>query len=347
MEQDKEEDKLKAVVVDRDYGSVREEELEQVRQAYVHSGIEWEECHFTTEDEIIAGCQGAAIILATGNPPITRRVMESLPQLQFIQRFGVGVNSIDLDAATELGKVVLNIPGFCARELADLAAAMILGLVRNTVYYDREIRKGSWPKCTYLLPPDIREATLGLYGFGAAGQQLGKIFHGGFGTRIIACDPYLSDAVRQQYPYVDFVTFDEMIEQSDIISIHVGLTPETRHKFNREIFTRMKNTAMIINTARGPIIDQEALVWALQTGEIRYAGLNTMEQELIQQDDPLLEMDNVILSPHSGSYGAGAKKSQLQTVCRLIPEVVTTGRIPIRNVANRAVIGRLSQYQFV
>lgn len=338
---------LKAVVVDKDYGSASAEELEQVRQAYARSGIELELCNFTTEDEIITGCQGAVAILGTGNPPITRRVMEALPELRFIQRFGVGVNSIDLKAAEELSKVVLNIPGFCAKELADLATAMIMGLIRNTVYYDREIRKGNWPKCQYILPPDVREMTLGLYGFGAAGQQLGKIFHGGFGTKIIACDPYLPDTVKEQYPYVTFVTFEEMVEQSDIISIHVGLNPQTRHIFNRNVFTRMKKNAMIINTARGPIIDQKDLAWALQEGEICYAGLDTVEEEPIMANDPLLTMDNVILSPHSGSYGSGAKKTQLQTVCKLVPEAVSTGEIPARNVANRAVIQKLTQYQFV
>lgn len=106
------------------------------------------------------------MLLATGNPPITRKVMETLPEVKFVQRFGAGVNSIDLAAAAELGVIVLNLPGFCAKELADVATAMIMGLIRNTAYYDREVRKGNWPKCQYLLPPDVRELTLGLYGFG-------------------------------------------------------------------------------------------------------------------------------------------------------------------------------------
>ena len=246
---------MKAVVVDKDYGSVTPQELKQVQEAFAAKGIDLECHHFTTEDEIIAGCQGATAILGTGNPPITRRVMEALPELKYIQRFGIGVNSIDLDAAAELGKVVLNIPGFCAKELADLATAMIMGLIRNTVYYDREIRKGNWPKCTYLLPPDIREMTLGLYGFGTAGQQLYKILKGGFDVRVLACDPYLPDAVKEQFPDVEFVDFDTLVTQSDIVSIHVGLSKETFHIFNEAVFARMKDNALIINTARGPIIE--------------------------------------------------------------------------------------------
>lgn len=329
---------FKAVVVDKDYGSVTPQELETVRAAYEAAGIELVACHFTTEDEIIEGCRGAVAILGTGNPPITRRVMEALPELRFVQRFGIGVNSIDLDAAAELGKIVLNIPGFCAKELADLATAMIMGLIRNTVYYDREIRKGNWPKCTYLLPLDVRELTLGLYGFGTAGQQLYKIFRGGYGCRILACDPYLPDAVKAQFADVEFVDFETLVRESDILSIHVGLTKETHHIFNDETFKKMKNNALIINTARGPIIDQKALARALASGEIRGAGLDTVEVEPIEKDDPLLQMDNVILSAHCGSYGIGAKKEQISTVCALVPNAVSQGFLPRRNVANRKVL---------
>ena len=338
---------MKAVVVDKDYGSATPEELETVRKAFAEAGIELEARHFNSEDEIIDGCKGAIAILGTGNPPITRKVMAALPELKFVQRFGVGVNSIDLDAAAEMGKIILNIPGFCAKELADLAAAMIMGLIRNTVYYDREIRKGGWPKCTYLLPPDVRTLTLGLYGFGAAGQNLWKIMHGGFGMKTIACDPYLPDSVKANFPDIEFVDFDELVRRSDIVSIHVGLTDETRHIFNAETFKKMKNTAMIINTARGPINDQKALAEALRTGEILYAGLDTVEVEPIEPDDPLLKMDNVILSAHCGSYGIGAKRTQIETVCKLIPQAVKSGTIPARNVANRAVTGKITEYKFI
>ena len=108
----------------------------------------------------------------------------------------------------------------------------------------------------------------------------------------------------------------------------------------------MKNTAMIINTSRGPVIDQAALAWALQTGEIQYAGLDTMEREPIAQEDPLLKMDNVILSPHSGSYGVGAKKTQIQMVCRLLPTALTAGEVPARNVANRGILQEETGYRF-
>lgn len=331
---------MKAIVVDKDYGSVKPDEIEKIKKVFATSGIELEACQFNTEDEIIAGCKDAEAILCTGNPPITRKVMEALPLLKYIQRFGIGVNSIDLDAAADLGKLVLNIPGFCAKELADVASAFIIGLLRNTAYYDREIRKGNWPKCTYLMPLDLRELTLGLYGFGAAGQHLYQTIHGGWGTKVIACDPYLPDSVKEQYSDVEFVDFERLITESDIVSIHVGLTPETKHIFNKDIFKKMKDNALVINTARGPIIDQKDLAWALENGEIRGAGLDTVEKEPIDPDDPLLKMDNVILSAHCGSYGVGAKKTQIDTVCRLIPQAVNEKKLPKRNVANKKVLDK-------
>lgn len=347
---------MKAIVVDKDYGSVSAEELMRVSAAYAAAGIELELLSYEvieaqqkepTEDEVIAACRDAEIILATGNPPITRKVIEALPKLRFVQRFGAGVNSIDLDAAAEHGVIVLNLPGFCAKELADVAAAMIMALIRNTAYYDREVRKGNWPKCQYLLPPDVRTLTLGLYGFGLAGRYLHDIFYKGFGTRVIACDPYVSDEVKAQYPDVDFVSFDTLVETSDIISIHVILTPETTHVFNREVFKKMKNSAMIINTSRGPVIDNDDLAWALDNGEICYAGLDTVEHEPLPENDPFKTLDNIIVNPHCGSYGVGSKKTQIDMVCQLVPEAVHTGKLPGRCVADRGVLSHNTGYEFI
>lgn len=347
---------MRAIVVDKDYGSVTPQELAQVAQSYAGAGIQLETLDYAvlpqrqrepSEEDIIEGCRGAQVLLATGNPPITRKVLQALPEVKFVQRFGAGVNSIDLEAAAELGVVVLNLPGFCAKELADVATAMIMGLVRNTAYYDREVRKGNWPKCQYFLPPDVRELTLGLYGFGLAGRKLHDIFHHGFGTRVIACDPYVSQETKDAYPHVEFVSFDELVTRSDIISIHVVLTPETTHVFNKEVFRKMKNTAMIINTSRGPVIDNEALAWALETGEIRYAGLDTVEQEPLPEDHPFKKLDNILVNPHCGSYGVGSKKTQIQMVQQLVPQAVTTGQLPGRCVANKGVMAKETGYTFV
>ena len=338
---------LKAVLVDKDYGSVTPEEQERVKQAYAQAGIELELLHLNGEDEIIEAGRGAFAILGTGNPPITEKVLSALPELRYVQRFGIGVNSIDLDACARHNVVVLNLPGFCIQELADICAGMILALYRNLGFYDRHVRRGEWPKCQYLLPPNVREKTLGLYGFGGTSKYLYQILHDGFGSKVIAHDPYVPESVKQQYSEVEFVSFEELLTRSDIISMHVPLNKETYHVFNKEAFRKMKNTAMILNVSRGPLIDEEALVWALQNGEILYAGLDCTETEPLQADSPLLQMENVIITPHSGSYGERAKRLQIDWVCELLPNAVLRGEIPAKHVANRAVMQNVQDIRFL
>lgn len=331
-----------AVVVDSKYGSVSECELNLIRESFQRAGGTLEICHFTTEDEILAGCKNADALLCTGNPPITRKVLGGLPQLRFVQRFGIGVNSVDLDAATEFGIVVFHLPGFCVEELADLSLAMIMGLIRNTGYYDREIRHGRWPKCQYLLPGNIRHMTLGIYGFGGAGQCLCDIVHKGFGTRVLACDPFAKEEIVKEHG-CRLVDFDTLLRESDIISIHAPLTDETYHTFDQSAFQKMKPNAMIINTARGPLICEEDLVWALENQEIRYAGLDTFEHEPISADSKLLQMDNVLLSPHSGSYGETSKQEQIKMVSKLIPQVFEESCISVKHVANKQVLSGFAE----
>ena len=179
--------------------------------------------------------------------------------------------------------------------------------------------------------------------FGAAGRHLHDIFYNGFGTKVIVSDQYASDSVKSIYPNVKFVSFEILLERSDIIFIHVPLSPETNHLFNKEAFRKMKNTAMVINTACIPIINQKDLVWALQEGEILYAGLDTVEKKPITPNNPLLKMDNVILSPHIGFYGIGSKKTQICMVCNLSQTVVTSGSFQARCVATPFVLDKFPE----
>ena len=331
---------LKAIVVDNLYMALKPDELQVIGDAYEAAGIGYSQGHFPTEESLMENCKGYDIAICTGNPPFTRRVMEALPDLKIIHRTGAGVNSIDLDAATELGKIVIYLPGFCTNELADNALGMILALARNMGFYDRAIRAGRWPKNEYFMPPDVRDMTLGLYGFGLAGRELAKIMHTAYGTEVIACDPYVSDQVKAAFPYVSFVDFETLLKVSDIISIHVILTPETTHVFDRAAFEKMKDTAMIINTSRGPVINQKDLYWALTNGAIRYAGLDTLEKEPADPDDPLLQLDNVIIMPHCGSYGQGAKRTQRRMMCEILPGAMKSGQLESRVVANKGILKR-------
>lgn len=336
----------KAVVVDKDYGSVTPEDLLNLQRRYKEEGMELELRHYTTEDEIIAGCQDAVAILGTGNPPITEKVLSSLPKLKLIQRFGIGVNSIDLAAATKYNKLAMFMPGFCVEELATHAAALILGLVRNTTYYDRHIRAGEWPKAKYYVPKSPAELCIGLYGFGGSAKPLYEIFKGGFGSRVITCDPYVPEELRAQYD-VEFVSFDKMLAESDVISLHAPLNDETRHIFNKEAFRKMKNSAMIINIARGPLINEEDLVWALESGEIRFAGLDVYETEPLYAESPLRNRDDVILTCHSAFYGEGSKKQQLTWANDLVAQALNGGIVQKKHVANKDVFEVNKEFKFV
>lgn len=328
---------MKVRLVDADYGSLNKEDIQQLKAAYEQSGIAFEADHFKTDQEIVDNCQDADGLLCIGNPPISQLVMEHCPKLKYIQRFGIGVNSVDLDAATEYGKYVFYMPGFCIEELAAHAASMILALIRNTAYYDRKIRQGLWPKGQYYPPKEIKKLVLGLYGFGGSARPLFKIFHDGFGCKVITSDPYVSEEIKTQYD-AEFVSFDELLARSDIISLHAPLTPETKHIFNTDAFRRMKNDSMIINISRGPLVDEAALVSALQNGDIRYAGLDVFETEPLEPASPLREMDNVMLSCHSAFYGEGSKEQQVALGARLIQDALLRQEIDPRYVANKAIL---------
>lgn len=334
-----------AIVVDMNYGSVSIPELEAMQEKLKTAGIDLTLAHCKTEDEIIAAAEGKALIIATGNPPITRHVMESLPQLKAVIRMGIGVNSVDLDAATDLNKVILFMPGFCINELAVHATALALSLNRNIGCYDRRIRQGQWPKAQYYMPRSPKDLVLGLYGFGGSAKELYKIWHFGFGSKVITCDPYVPEEVRSQYE-VTFVDFDTMLKESDVLSIHAPLNDETYHIFSTDAFRKMKNDAIIINIARGGLIDQEALADALEQGEIRFAGLDVFEQEPVPADSRLLKRDDVALTCHSAFYGEESKARQLQWAYEMTESALNRAAVPGGRVANRAVMNTFKEFQY-
>lgn len=338
---------MKVIVVDKHYGSIHAKKLEQLQEDYVKVGISCTLEHFSTEDEIIVGCMGAQAILATGNPPITQKVIQALPGLRIIQRFGIGVNSVDLEAASQLGVVVMNMPNFCVEELATHAASLILSLIRNTAYYDRCIRKGLWPKAQYFEPRNLGELTLGLFGFGGSARPLYRILHNGFGTKVLACDPYVTEETKAEYYNVTFTDFHNLLSHSDIISIHAPLTRETEGVFNRNSFRIMKNDAMIINVSRGGVVNELDLIEALRQGNIRFAGLDVFDKEPLPENSPLKEMDNVLLTCHSAFYGDTAQATQLTLAYNLVSQALLEQKLDARYIANKTVIRDLRGYQVI
>ena len=299
----------------------------------------------TDEQTILEDVADCDALLAR-NEHITRAIMEAAPRLKVISKHGVGLDKIDLDAARELNIWVTNGPLSNTVAVAEHTMMLILACAKKLVFFDRAARRGDYDIRNRVKGMDLEGKTLGLLGLGKIGHMVAKKAINGFGMEVIGYDPFLP-ADRWDPEVGRRETMEEIFAGSDIVSIHVVLTPETTHVFNREVFKKMKNSAMIINTSRGPVIDNDDLVWALQNGEILYAGLDTVEREPLPENDPLKTLDNVIVNPHCGSYGVGSKKTQIQMVCDLVPTAVTTGKVTARCVADRDVLNKETGFTFV
>ena len=268
---------------------------------------------------------------------ITRRVMEAMGNLRVVLRTGVGVDVIDVEAATELGIAVVCVPDLWIREVANHAFALLLACNRRLLKLDSIIRSGGWVP---VIPPpvgSIHGETLGIVGLGRIGRALSARAKA-FEMEVIAHDPYLPGEVFEQAG-VESVSFDGLLRRSDYVSVHSPKTDETTHLFDDAAFAKMKPTAYLVNTSRGPVVDQSALVRALEDGRIAGAGLDVLEREPPPKDEPLLGMENVILTPHSSYYSDAAIK-ELPVRCGQEVARVLTGRLPL-NLFNPQVLEKL------
>lgn len=256
-----------------------------------------------TEDDIVRTC-GHADVLLVQWAPVTRRVLEALPNVRCIVRYGVGVNNFDLDAARDLGVMAANVPDFCVEEVANHALAMVLSLCRRIPQDHRRILEGGWGVNPFRPLDALTELTLGLVSFGKIARNLARKA-AAFGFSIIAHDPYVDDAIFGEYQ-VTRVEFAELIARADVVSLHCPLVPETTHLMNREAFGRMKPGAILINTSRGPVVHEEALVEALKSGRLGGAGLDVFEEEPLPAGSPLRTFANVILTSHAASVSEKA-----------------------------------------
>ncbi len=260
-----------------------------------------------SEDDLIASGADADALLVSTREAITRRVLEHLPRTKVISRYGVGLDNVDLDAAADQGIVVTHYPGYCTSEVADHALALILALNRRIVEQDRSLREGAWVQHgpatrTILRGPiqPLREQTLGIVGFGRIGKAVAERARP-FGLTMLAADPYLEPEAIAAHG-VEPVGLPELLARSDIVTLHCPLTPETRGIIGAGELARMKPTAVLVNTARGPLIDLAALAAALERGAIAGAALDVVDPEPLPADSPFYQMPNVILTPHSAYY---------------------------------------------
>jgi len=276
----------KVVVTDCDHPSLEPEMriLEEINPEFVVA-------HCTTEDGIIEAAKDAHAIINQW-APITRKVIESLNRCKVVARYGVGVQCIDVEAATEHGIIVTNVPDYCIDEVSTHAMALILACARKVTLLHRMVKEKKWNFA--LAKPLFRTQgrTLGLFGLGKIARALAHKTSR-FGFKIIAYDPYVFKADTE----IELVEFPQLLSDSDFISIHAPLTKETWHIFGENELKAMKKTAYLINTARGPIINERALYKALKERWIAGAALDVMEKEPPDWKNPILKLDNLIMTP--------------------------------------------------
>lgn len=231
---------------------------------------------------------------------VTRNIIAAAKSLKGILMWGVGVDNIDIEAATELNIPVANCPNYGTNTVADFTLALMLALARKVIDLDRQMRKNwLWPDFQYA-GTDVFGKTIGLVGCGRTGKAVARRCRG-FDMTILAYDPYVSER-SPGVEGIEFVQLDELLTRSDFVSIHCPLTPETKNLLDRQSFAKMKSSAFFLNVARGEVVDEMALVEALDTGTIAGAGLDVFSQEPLPANHPFLHRKNIIVAPHFAYY---------------------------------------------
>ena len=232
---------------------------------------------------------------------IDAEVMAAAPRLKVISNFAVGFDNVDIPAATKRGIVVTHTPDVLTETVADFTVCLMLAAARRLVEADRYTRDGKWKTWEPLLlaGQDIHHATLGLIGLGRIGAAVARRAQG-FGMQVLYYDVVRREDLERSLS-ITYRSLDDVLRDSDVISVHVPLSEQTRHLIGRAQFALMKNTAVFVNTSRGPVVDQAALTQALASRRIFAAGIDVFEQEPVSPDDPLLKLDNVIVVPHIAS----------------------------------------------
>jgi len=312
-----------------------EEETEEL--AKVNAELVGVDC--AAEEEIIEAAKDADAIL-TGGAQMTRRVMEALPKCQAIVRYGIGYDTVDVDAATDNGILVVNIPDFCWEEVSNHAIALLLACAKKLVILNNAVKQDSWGASAQAVRPmvQIHGQTLGLVGCGHIGRMTARKAHC-FGLEVIGYDPYVDESVAEEHG-ITLVNLPELLKESDFVSLHTFLSEETRHLIGEEELRQMKPSAYLINTARGSVVDEPALIKALQEKWIAGAGLDVFEKEPADPDNPLFKMDNVVATPHSASYSDVAFK-RLRTSVGQEAARVLSGQWP-KSVVNKTVKPKLN-----
>lgn len=299
--------KFKVVVTDYDFYDLRYEEkvLSELPD------LEFVKGKARTEEEVIELAKDADGII-NQYAPISAKVVEQLEKCKVISRTGVGVNTIDIPTATEKGIYVCNVPDYCMDEVSDHALALLMSWARKVVLLNAHVKNKVWDFKKGVPIHRFNTQTVGVLGFGRIPRSLVKKLLA-IGFNVMVYDPYVPDEEiikAQAKP----ASMEEIFQQADFVSVHTPLTKETKGIINKDLFNQAKTSLVIINTSRGPVINEADLIEALRSGQIAGAALDVVEEEPIQPDNPLLEMDNVILTPHAAWYSEESEE-EMRTKC--------------------------------
>ncbi len=281
-------------------------------------------CLNTSDEEaIIAGAADADGLIVV-YAKITEKIIKALARCKIIVRTGIGYNNIDIEAASLKGIMVANVPDYCQGEVADHTMALLLTLVRKTSFLHAQVKKQHWSFLEAKPIPRLSETILGLYGCGSIAQAVAKRARA-FGITVQGFDPYLPDAVYADL-HIAKVDADTLFATSDFISLHAPLTPETRHVINAATLGKMKRTAVIVNTARGPLVNADDVYRALTEGVIAGAALDVLEDEPPAFPLKLAQLENAIITPHAAYYSDASEPELRQKATLEVIRALTEGR---------------------
>jgi D-3-phosphoglycerate dehydrogenase len=323
------------VITDSDLSSDDDEQV--LREA----GFATVRLQAKTESEVIAGlAQAGADALIVQWAPVSAATLDAAPRCRFISRLGIGYDMIDVAAATERGVAVANTPEYCVDEVVAHALAMALWLLRGLGRFDAAVRQGEWSSVAPY-PPACRpsQATIGVVGLGRIGARVaGQAAALGF--QVLACDPYAAAPEKGEGEAggVPLTTFEELLRRSDLVSLHAPLTEETRHLVRAETIAMMRPGALLVNTCRGGLVEEAALVEALRSERLGGAALDVFETEPLPASSPLRQLPNVLLSPHAAWYSAASLAELPVQAARQVVDFLT-GR-PVPSIVNPGYLTR-------
>jgi D-3-phosphoglycerate dehydrogenase len=308
---------MKILITDYDFPDL---ELEQA--LYQSAGVEVVCAQCRTEDEVIAaseGCQGLLVQYA----PINAKVFAARPEIRIVSRYGAGFDTVNTADAQAHGVWVGNSPDYGVGEVSTHALAMMLSLLRHIAFYDRDVKAGKWHFSTAGKMQRVSDMTVGILGLGRIGKRMAHISRNSF-KRVIACDPYIIDG---DFPaYVERVNQEELFTQADAISLHVPLTEETRGMVNASVLGLMKPGSVLVNTARGAVVNIDDLLAVLDEGRLDGAALDVLPVEPPAMDARIVQHPRVLLSPHAAFYSVLAEKELRRKAAQNLIDWAHNGR---------------------